>query len=120
MALSSGEAELYGSVKLGCELMGIKSLAQDFGLDVSLNMHLDAKATIGMLMRRGAGGMKHVETNNFWLQKVIASKIVNLHKVPTEDNVADILTKFLTSDQLLHLSNLMRITRMQQSVKHRQ
>jgi len=77
-------------------------------------------STLGMLMRRGAGGMKHVETNNFWLQNVIASKIVNLYKVPTEDNVADILTKYLTSDKLLHLSNLMRITRMQQSVKHRQ
>ena len=120
VALSSGEAELYGAVQLGCELMGIKSLAQDFGLDVDLTMYLDAKATIGMLTRRGAGGMKHVETNNFWLHNVIASQIVALHKVPTEDNVADILTKYLTGDKLLHLSTLMRIIRMQHSVQHRQ
>ena len=90
VALSSGEAELYGAVKLGCELIGIKSLALDFGLVVDLAMHLDAKATIGMLSRRGAGGMKHVETNNFWLQNAIASKIVSLHKVCTEDNIADV------------------------------
>jgi len=120
VALSSGEAELYGAVKLGCELMGIKSLAQDFGLDVALDMHLDAKATIGMLMRRGAGGMKHIETNNFWLQNVIANKIVVLHKVHTDDNMADILTKYLSGDKLSHLLNLMRITSMRQSTKHRQ
>jgi len=71
-------------------------------------------------MRRGAGGMKHVETNNFWLQNVVASKIVTLYKVATDDNVADILTKYLTGDKLLHLSALMRITRMQHSVQHRQ
>jgi hypothetical protein len=120
VALSSGEAELYGAVKLGCELMGIKSLAQDFGLDVALDMHLDAKATIGMLMRRGAGGMKHIETNNFWLQNVIANKIVVLHKVHTDDNMADILTKYLSGDKLSHLLKLMRITSMRQSTKHRQ
>jgi hypothetical protein len=120
VALSSGEAELYGAVKLGCELMGIKSLAQDFGLDVALDMHLDAKATIGMLMRRGAGGMKHIETNNFWLQNVIASKIVVLHKVHTDDNVADILTKYLSGDKLSHLLKSMGITSMRQSTKHRQ
>ena len=100
--------------------MGIKSLAQDFGLDVVLDMHLDAKATIGMLMRRGAGGMKHIETNNFWLQNVVANKIVVLHKVHTDDNVADILTKYLSGDKLSHLLKLMRITSMQHSTKHRQ
>ena len=120
VALSSGEAELYGAVKLGCELMGIKSLARDFGFDVALDMHLDAKATIGMLMRRGAGGMKHIETNNFWLQNVIASKIVVLHKVHTDDNVADILTKYLSGDKLSHLLKSMGITSMRHSTKHRQ
>ena len=120
VALSSGEAELYGAVKLGCELMGIKSLAQDFGLSVSLDMHLDAKATIGMLSRRGAGGMKHVETNNFWLQNVVASKIVNLYKVPTDDNLADILTKYLSAEKMQHLLNLMHITRVCKAEHHRQ
>ena len=100
--------------------MGIKSLAQDFGLDVNLAMYLDAKATIGMLSRRGAGGMKHVETNNFWLQNVIASKIVSLHKVCTDDNLADVLTKYLSGDKIAHLLELMSITRMRHSTQHRQ
>jgi len=120
IALSSGEAELYGAVKLGCELMGARSLALDFGLNVSLDMFLDAKATIGMLCRRGAGNMKHVETNNFWLQNVVASKIVNLYKVPTDDNLADILTKYLSGEKMQHLLQLMHITRMCRAQHHRQ
>ena len=118
--LSSGEAELYAAVKLGCELMGIKSLAIDFGITVDLHMYIDAKATIGMLSRRGAGGMKHVETNNFWLQNVVASKIVNLYKVPTDDNLADILTKYLSAEKMQHLLNLMHITRVCKAEHHRQ
>ncbi len=96
VALSSGEAELYSAVKLGCELLGVRSLAQDFGLHVTLHMHLDAKATIGMLSRRGAGSMKHVETNQFWLQRLVADKRVLLHKVHTDNNLADLLTKYLS------------------------
>ena len=120
IALSSGEAELYAAVKLGCELIGIKSLAQDFGIAVELHMYLDAKATIGMLSRRGAGNMKHVATNQFWLQHAVAEKRVHLHKVHTDINVADILTKYLAGDKILSLSNLLGITRMRKSFMHRQ
>jgi len=120
VALSSGEAELYGAVKLGCELIGIKSLARDFGLDVQLHMYLDAKATIGMLSRRGAGNMKHVETNQFWLQQTVASKVVVVHKVSTDTNFADILTKYLSGERIRFLSELMRLTRIKKSCVHRQ
>jgi len=120
VALSSGEAELYAAVKLGCELLGVKSLAQDFGITVELHMYIDAKATIGMLSRRGAGNMKHVETNQFWLQHAVADKRVHLHKVHTDVNFADILTKYLTGERIAHLSNLIGISRIQKSCVHRQ
>ncbi len=61
VALSSGEAEFYAAVKVGSELLGMKSLARDFVVDVVLHLHPDAKATLGVLMRRGAGSMKHVD-----------------------------------------------------------
>ena len=120
VALSSGEAELYAAVKLGCELIGIKSLAQEFGLNVELHMYIDAKATIGMLSRRGAGSMKHVETNQFWLQQAVAEKRVHLHKVHTDSNFADILTKYLSGEKLSNLMSMMSITRMRKSCVHRQ
>lgn len=74
VALSSGEAELYAAVKLGCELMGIKSLAKDLGIEVQLHLYIDAKATFGMLTRKGVGSMKHVETNQFWLQDFLSRR----------------------------------------------
>jgi hypothetical protein len=95
IALSSGEAELYAAVKVGCELKGVRALCQDFGLKVSLHLYVDAKATLGMLSRRGAGSMKHVETNMFWMQAQVQSKDLILHKVHTDHNFADVLTKYV-------------------------
>jgi hypothetical protein len=95
IALSSGEAELYAAVKVGCELIGVKSLCKDFGVDVHIHLYVDAKATLGMLARRGAGSLKHVETNTFWLQGKVQNKDLILHKIHTDHNPADILTKYV-------------------------
>jgi hypothetical protein len=95
IALSSGEAELYAAVKVGCELKGVRSLCKDYGLDVSLHLYVDAKATLGMLSRRGAGSMKHVETNTFWMQAQVRNKDLTLHKIHTDHNFADVLTKYV-------------------------
>ena len=95
VALSSGEAELHAAVKVGCELKGIRALCIDFGLNVSLHLYVDAKATLGMLSRRGAGSMKHVETNQFWMQHQVQSKDLMLHKIHTDHNLADVLTKYV-------------------------
>ena len=119
VALSSGEAELYSAVKLGCELMGIKSLATDFGITVDLHMYIDAKATIGMLSRRGVGSLKHVETNQFWLQDVIRNKVVSLHKIPTDDNVADILTKYLGEVKINYFCECLNYVFTSKAVVHR-
>ena len=80
---------------MGCELIGIRSLCKDFGIDVFLHLYVDAKATLGMLARRGAGSMKHVETNTFWLQGQVNSKDLTLHKIHTDHNFADVLTKYV-------------------------
>ena len=119
VALSSGEAELYAAVKLGCEMLGIKSLAADFGIKVQLHMYIDAKATFGMLMRRGAGGMKHIETCNFWLQQKMYEKIIFLHRINSEDNPADILTKYLSGDKMNIFRKLLGYTMIERAVIHR-
>ena len=48
-----------------------------------------------MLTRRGAGSMKHVETNQFWMQHQVQSKDLMLHKIHTDHNFADVLTKYV-------------------------
>ncbi len=99
IVLSSGEAELYAAVtavKVGCEIKGVKSLCKDLGLEVSMHLYGDAKATIGMLSRKGVGTMKHVETNVFLLQSLVSSKTLTVHKIHTDHNFADILTKYVS------------------------
>ncbi len=64
-----------------------------------MRLYVDVKATIGMLSRRGVGSMNHVATNTFWLQNFVSSKAVVLHKVHTDCNYADILTKYLTGQK---------------------
>jgi hypothetical protein len=95
IALSSGEAELYAAVKLGSEMIGIHSLASEMGLENDMNMHIDAKATIGMIARKGAGSLRHVEVNTFWLQAVVRSGRIRVKKIAGEINPADILTKYV-------------------------
>ena len=61
---SSGEAELYAAVKAVAELLGIQSLAEDFGQKMSAELLVDAKATIGMVSRSGLGKLRHVEVGH--------------------------------------------------------
>ncbi len=110
IALSSGEAELYAAVKVGCELKGVQSLRKDYGLEVSLRLYVDAKATLGMLSRRGAGSMKHVETNMFWMQSQVHNKSLVLHKIHTDHNYADILTKYVPGARAEGLMTAMGFT----------
>ena len=64
IALSSGEAELYAAVKTSSELMGIQSLMKELGDEiVNMTLFVDAKATIGMVSRKG-----WVQLNTFRLQ----------------------------------------------------
>ena len=95
-ALSSGEAELYAAVRTIQEMLGLRSLARELGWEVRCNLRLDARATIGMLMRRGVGSLRHVELNQLWVQDVVADKTVSVEKVKSEENVADMLTKYVS------------------------
>ena len=93
VATSSGEAELYAANRTAQELIGIQSLAKDMGVAIGCKLLLDAKATIGMVSRRGAGRLRHIEVQELWLQTAIAEKRVQVEKVPSWKNVADMMTK---------------------------
>ncbi len=56
VALSSGEAELNGSVKGISELIGAHELGKEMGGESpTVTLETDASACKGMLLRRGAG-----------------------------------------------------------------
>ena len=107
IAKSSAESELYGVVRGACEGIGTKTLCSDLGDEVSIVLELDATAAKGILDRTGLAKVRHIDVNCLWLQEQCAKKLVPLVKIPGELNVADLMTKHLTSTVIKkHVGNL--------------
>ena len=107
IALSSGEAEWYAAVRTIQEMIGIQSLGRDLGLELDCNLKIDARATVGMLTRRGLGKVRHLEVNTLWVQNMIHQGKVSLERVSSTDNIADIMTKYVPPQVLkYHLQQL--------------
>ena len=98
VALSSAEAELYGTVRASCEALGCKSMIKDYGRIVGCRLYADASAALGIIQRIGLGKVRHLETNSLWIQQACRTKIIQYLKVPGEHNPADVLTKHLAED----------------------
>ena len=98
IGLSSGEGEFYACVRGGCYLLGIKSLFEDWGLEIpaALQIQTDSSAAQGFCTRRGLGQQRHVSTRYLWLQDQISKGDLKVRKVLTKDQLADFLTKAMT------------------------
>ena len=95
ITLSSGEAELGGVVKGATEGIGLQSLAQDLGLDYSLQIYADSSAAIGICRRSGIGRVRHLAVGQLWVQERLRAGHFSLFKVSGTANPADLLTKHL-------------------------
>ncbi len=102
IALSSGEAELYALVSGVAEALGIQSIVKDFGLDCNIRCFTDSSAAMGIVKRSGIGTFRHLQTQYLWIQEVVSSNKVSIHKVGTNDNVADLLTTYLDGNTIQH------------------
>ena len=100
LALSSGEAELYGVVKGASEALGLQSLASDMGIDAPVQIKTDSSAAIGICTRTGIGRVRHLATGQLWVQEKIRNRSMRLFKHPGADNPGDICTKHVPSELL--------------------
>ena len=107
VALSSAEAELTGLPKGGMHGIGLQSLCRDLGLDLSLRLHSDSTAAVGVCRRRGLGRIRHLAVADLWLQDKIRAGELSVHKVLGADNPADSMTKF--TDRNIVEKSLMRM-----------
>ena len=103
VALPSGEAEYYGVVKGMCEALGIKGIGKDRGHDFSITSSTDSSAAKGIATRKGLEKVKHLETRTLSAQDKIDEGIVVVQKIGGDRNVADILTKYISSPRLSSL-----------------
>ena len=67
-------------------------------------MFLDATAGKGILLRNGAGSIKHFDVQ-IWVQECIKTKNIGVHKISREENKADALAGSSSiTDFMRHMS----------------
>ena len=96
IAKSSAEAELYAAALGASAAKGVQSMMCDWGFAVKPVLNIDAKATEHILHRQGIGKLKHIDVAYLWVQDGIRSQRLRVHRVRSEENVADLGTKPLS------------------------
>jgi hypothetical protein len=71
---------------------------------LTIRVNTDASAAKGIANRRGIGKVRHIEVNQLWVQDRISRGDLTVNKVNGKDNLADALTKHLSSEGIrIHL-----------------
>lgn len=107
VAWSSGEAELYASGRTLSTGIGVWNALRELRGDDWGHMkhHVDASACKSILLRKGAGSVKHLETKDLWVQGVVKRKGIEIVKVPRDINMSDALASYSNAtDMWNHLS----------------
>ena len=73
VALSSAEADLYGSVRASAEAMGFISMHKDLGRHMNGVVLGDASAALAIVARRRLGKLRHMDTTYLWIQEKAAN-----------------------------------------------
>ena len=93
-ALSVGEAEFYAVVKRGQVGLSLRSMYQDLGIPLKIEIQSDSSTATSLTDRLGAEErMKHIDTRYFWMQERVHGGDLSIKKVPTAKNCADVGTK---------------------------
>ncbi|RVW23162.1 Retrovirus-related Pol polyprotein from transposon RE1 [Vitis vinifera] len=99
VARSSAEAEFRGMALGLCEALWLRLLLQDLGLSRQpIRLFCDNKAACDIAHNPVQHDRtKHVEVDRFFIKEKLDDKIVELPKIRSEDQLADILTKAVSS-----------------------
>jgi len=108
VARSSAEAEFRGMAKGLCELIWLRSLLTEVGFppDSAMNLFCDNKAAIDISHNPiQHDRTKHVEVDRHFIKQNLEERIIQFPFVKSEDQLADILTKAVSSINFYHSLN---------------
>jgi hypothetical protein len=74
------------------------AMMADWNVEIQGLVRTDANATMGIVHRQGLGKTRHIEVQYLWIQDEVRKKNLTVGKVGTEENPADMLTKFLKTE----------------------
>jgi len=99
-AMSSCEAELLALNEGAKETKLVQGLLGELHIDVPIRVYTDSSSARLMAYKRGPGRMKHIELRQLWLQEQVRGGMLEIKKITTEQNLADVLTKPLNCERL--------------------
>ena len=100
ITMSSAEAELIALVKCSAELLGLRSMARDWGLELAGTVYADSTAALAIANRKGAGKLRHIRISSLWIQDKQDRGDIEYQKVLGTENPADLTTKYLIREKM--------------------
>ncbi len=84
------------SLNFACnEATLVTHILEELGIETKVHAYTDAKSVIDLLCKRGPGRMRHLHVKQLYLQQEVREGRLIVHKVSSEENVADVLTKHM-------------------------
>ena len=106
VALSTCESELIATSTIGCGVEWGRQFLQELGyVQLTIEIGVDNKCSMHLL-EQGTGSFKrakHIKVRYFWLKDLIDEGEVVLKYIPSEELVADLLTKAITGAKFKYL-----------------
>ena len=68
-------------------------------MNFKITHKVDASACKGILVRSGAGKVKHLGVRQLWVQEAVEKLKINVMKIPLEQNVADMMARGNTAKE---------------------
>ena len=101
VTMSSAEAELVALVKCSAELLGLRSMLKDLGVETRGVVYADSSAALAIAKRKGAGKLRHINVSSLWIQERQDKKDLECRKVLGTENPADMMTKHVARDAIM-------------------
>ena len=102
--------ELFEAITSGTRSLGIQSELMDLGYSRSVTVATDNQSVVDHAKRRGHSvASKHVGLWGLWLQEARVDGKLELEKVDTAMNPADVCTKSLPGNRIRELCRLARV-----------
>ena len=104
--MSSGAVEIYAAGNACMDIMGLRYMIQEMGMDFPSPFILEMDNDAAKIFCQGNAQktkLKHIDTRQHWVRCLRDKNLMKPAHVPTEDNLADIFTKILPTHIFLRL-----------------
>ena len=103
----AGRVSCLQPITSGTRSLGIQSESTDLGYNYNVTVATDSQSVVDHSRRRGHSvASKHVGLRGLWLQEALENKKLELEKVDTGTNPADVCTKALLGKRIRVLCRL--------------